>query len=76
MKMTSVENKLLMLYLGCLRREVELIERPQQLTDEEARELNELKIITSKLEPLADRLAFEMKLRDSGYIGELANYET
>jgi len=76
MKMTSVESKLQTLYLNYLRREVELIEKPLPLTEDEQRELDELKLITARLEPLVDELAFEMKLRDDGYVGKLADYET
>ena len=73
--MTNIENRLRNLYLQSLKRINAIIENTNA-TEAELDELRELRIINDQLMPLCDELSFEMKLRDSGYIGKLADFDS
>ena len=74
-RMSNIENRLRTLYIRSLDRihELGLILNP---SDGVRKEIEELRTITDQLSPLVDELQFEMKLRDTGYIGKLADYES
>ena len=73
-RMTNVENRMRTIYLKSLDRINEIIDNPNA-SEAELNELRELRIVNNQLEPLCGELSFEMKLRDSGYVGKLADFD-